>query len=102
MMFNLWQVEGVGKSAEVIQHHKVPGTNDLKLYFEFAEHFCHLFCRVRPQRLWGGLICFVPDLPLPVTSHHVGACCKMGQVTLKLSCHGGCILLSKEQSLLML
>lgn len=43
MRFNLWQVEGVGKSVEVIQHCKIPGANDLKLRFEFAEHFCHVF-----------------------------------------------------------
>lgn len=43
MRFHLWQVEYVGKSAEVIQHRKVPSTNDLKLCFEFGEHFYHLF-----------------------------------------------------------
>lgn len=43
MRFNLWQVEGIGKSAEVIQRCRVPGTNHLKLHFEFAEHFFHLF-----------------------------------------------------------
>lgn len=43
MRFNFWQVQGVGKSAEVIQHHKVPATNHFKLHFEFAEHFLHLF-----------------------------------------------------------
>lgn len=41
--FNLSQVESVGKIAEVVEHRKVPGTNRLKLCFEFAEHFSHLF-----------------------------------------------------------
>lgn len=42
MRFNLRQAESVGKIAEVMEHHKVPGTNHLKLCFEFAKHFSHL------------------------------------------------------------
>lgn len=110
MRINLWQVESGRKSAKVIQHCEVPGTNCLKLRFEFAEHFFPLFWALaatpagsdRPRRLWGGLIYFILDLPLPVIGHRTGACHKTGRITLKLSCHGGCILLSKDQSLLML
>lgn len=43
MRFNLLQVESVAKIVEVIKHRKVPGTNHLKLCFEFAKHFSHLF-----------------------------------------------------------
>lgn len=43
MRFNLSQVESVGKIAEVMEHRKLLGTSRLKLCFEFAEHFSHLF-----------------------------------------------------------
>lgn len=43
MRFNLLQVESVGKIAEVMEHHKVPSTNHLRLCFEFAKHFSYLF-----------------------------------------------------------
>lgn len=43
MRFNFSQVESVGKIAEVLEHRKATSTNHLKLCFEFAKHFSHLF-----------------------------------------------------------
>lgn len=111
MRLNLWQVEGVGKSAKVIHSTaKSPAQTILSCALNLQSisspfsglWLLHLQGPIDHRGFGGGLIYFVPDLPLPVIGHHVGACHKTGRITLKLSCHGGRILLSKKQCLLML
>lgn len=92
------------KFAEVMEHHIVPGTNHLKLCFEFAKHCSHLFWALAATLAgsdrcfgvgWFALCCTCVFLSLVTVLKPVT------RITLKPSCHGVCILLSKEQSLFM-